>query len=96
MKNEKILEALSKWDDIIAKNREDFEKEFCHESDLLGTWYSTDSVKVWFMSEKDGVVQHFSDSFPMDKFLEFVDKSIKKTGPETPEIPKTLEDSPSI
>jgi hypothetical protein len=65
------LKQLSQWEDLVFSHQEDFEKEFCSDNELLGLWFGSEWVKIWYM-HSEGI--HYTNSFPIKIFLEFVEK----------------------
>jgi len=66
-----ILKQLSQWENLVFDHQEDFEKEFCSDNELLGLWFGSEWVKIWYM-HSEGI--HYTNRLSMKNFLEFVEK----------------------
>jgi hypothetical protein len=66
-----ILKQLSQWENLVFDHQEAFEKEFCNDNEILGLWFGSESVKIWYMYREG---RHYSNSFPIKNFLKFVEK----------------------
>lgn len=65
------LKQLSYWEDIVFSSQEAFEREFCNGYELLGIWFNSETVKLWYMAPEG---KHYSDTCTLKTFLEFIKK----------------------
>lgn len=64
-----IIEILDEWERIVFDNVESFEKDFCHGEELVGVYWSSSSMKVYFMMRNG---QHVTDGYSMDEWFEWL------------------------
>lgn len=58
-----------KVEDAIWARQQAFEKRFCHDEELLEVWFSSESIKVVFLTYEGGT---WTDSFPLEELNEFL------------------------
>lgn len=69
---DEIIKTFKEWERIVFDNVESFEKDFCHDEELIDVYWSSTSMKVYFIMING---QHVTDGYSMDEWFEWLRKN---------------------
>jgi hypothetical protein len=69
LKSSRTIQGLKAWEDFIWSNIEDFEKRFCYGHQIVDVYFSTEWIRIVWMTEKG---MSIGNLLPIDKFLTFM------------------------